>query len=233
MSVCNFFKRIKLAKGFLNHYPLKKEFGACGRNVQIEYPLYVQCRSKLFIENNVRIRAFCNIINATTETVTIKKYSVLAHNCTIVSNNHTKNVGIPHILAGALHLNDKSNNIVIGEDCWIGTNVTILSGANIGRGAIVAADSVVTKEVPPYAVVAGSPARIIKSVFTIEQIVEHEKYLYPQNERFSEEYLKKIFEEYYQGKGHSGMTLPLNDDIKRQIALQKEKTGYIEPDLEE
>lgn len=66
-------------------------------------------------------------------------------------------------------------NVVIGNDVWIGSNATILSGIKIGDGAVVGAESVVTKDVPPYAVVAGNPARIVKYRFTqpeIEQFLE-------------------------------------------------------------
>ena len=56
--------------------------------------------------------------------------------------------------------------IVIGDDAWIGYDCTILSGVTIGQGAVVAAGSVVTKDVPPYAVVGGTPARVIKYRFT-------------------------------------------------------------------
>lgn len=61
--------------------------------------------------------------------------------------------------------------VTIGNDVWIGTGVTILNGASIGDGAIVAAGSVVTKPVPPYAIVAGIPARLIRMRFP-EQMVD-------------------------------------------------------------
>lgn len=51
--------------------------------------------------------------------------------------------------------------IVVGDDVWIGINATILAGVTIGRGAIVAAGAVVTREVPPLAIVGGVPAKII------------------------------------------------------------------------
>lgn len=61
-------------------------------------------------------------------------------------------------------------NIVIGDDVWIGVRSTILSGVTVGQGAVIAAGSVVTKDVPPYAVVGGVPAKIIKYRFPEEII---------------------------------------------------------------
>ncbi|MGC9359920.1 MAG: acyltransferase [Anaerolineae bacterium] len=52
--------------------------------------------------------------------------------------------------------------IVIEEDCWLGGGATILAGVHVGRGAVIAAGSVVTRDVPPYAVVAGVPARVVR-----------------------------------------------------------------------
>ena len=61
-------------------------------------------------------------------------------------------------------------NPVIGNDVWIGRDVTIYSGVTIGDGAVIAGQSVVTQSVPPYAVVAGNPARIVKYRFDAETI---------------------------------------------------------------
>lgn len=62
-------------------------------------------------------------------------------------------------------------DIVIGDDVWIGVNVTILSGVKIGQGAIIAAGSVVTKDVEPYSIYGGVPARLIKKRFS-DEIIE-------------------------------------------------------------
>lgn len=59
--------------------------------------------------------------------------------------------------------------IRIGNDVWIGARVTILDGVNIGNGAVVAAGAVVTKDVPPYAIVGGVPAKIIKYRHPVEK----------------------------------------------------------------
>ena len=78
------------------------------------------------------------------------------------------------------------------NDVWIGCNVTILSGVTIGRGAIVAAGAVVTKDIPPYAIAGGVPAKVIKFKWSVEQILKHEAQLYEPRERFSKDYLENI-----------------------------------------
>ena len=71
-------------------------------------------------------------------------------------------------------------NTVVKDDVWIGANSTILSGVTINQGAIVAAGSIVTKDVPPYAIVAGNPAKIIKyrfneNIIKILETIDYEK----------------------------------------------------------
>ena len=67
--------------------------------------------------------------------------------------------------------------MVIEDGCWVGANVTILKGVTIGRGSVVAAGAVVTRSCPPYSIVGGVPARVIKPRFTAEEIAKHEKLL--------------------------------------------------------
>jgi acetyltransferase-like isoleucine patch superfamily enzyme len=72
----------------------------------------------------------------------------------------------------------RGHKVIIGDDVWIGFNSTILSGINIGRGSIVAAGSVVTKDIEPYSIVAGNPAKLINNRFSPMDILEHERKLY-------------------------------------------------------
>lgn len=62
-------------------------------------------------------------------------------------------------------------DVIIGNDVWIGTETLILSGVNIGDGAVIGARSVVVDDIPPYAIAAGNPARIVKRRFS-EPIIE-------------------------------------------------------------
>jgi acetyltransferase-like isoleucine patch superfamily enzyme len=69
--------------------------------------------------------------------------------------------------------------IVVRDDVWLGTGATIMSGVTIGQGAVVAACSVVTKDVPPYSIVGGNPAKVIRKRFddiVIEQLLKRADY---------------------------------------------------------
>lgn len=59
-----------------------------------------------------------------------------------------------------------AGEIVIGDDCWIGGHVTITKNVHIGKGSIVGANSVVTRDIPEYTIAAGNPAKVIRNRFT-------------------------------------------------------------------
>ena len=90
-------------------------------------------------------------------------------------------------------------DIVIDDDVWIGYGTTILSGVHIGQGAVVAAGAVVSKDVPPYAVAAGVPAKVIKFRFAPEIIEELMKIDYS---RLDETMIREHREELYQKLEH-------------------------------
>lgn len=67
--------------------------------------------------------------------------------------------------------------VVIEDDVWCGANVTILKGVTIGRGSVVAAGAVVTKSFPPYSIIGGVPAKLLRMRFTPTEIEQHERLL--------------------------------------------------------
>jgi len=94
--------------------------------------------------------------------VTMGNYVMLAPEVTITGSDHRFDVpGVPMIFSGRPQL----GSTIIGNDVWIGHRATLLAGISIGQGSIVAAGAVVTKDVPPYSIVAGVPARKIAERF--------------------------------------------------------------------
>ena len=213
------------------YFPSHSNLGSAGANSNIGIPTYVTSPEALHVEENCVIRWGAHILNNKNEHVYIKKYTVISTHCTIVTNNHHSTVGIPQVLLGASHINDTSTDLHIDEDVYVGTNVTILEGAHLGRGCIVGACSTVTKPVPPYALVVGSPAKIVGVKFSIDQILEHEEALYPKKERFSRAYLEELFANYYEGKKVFGVKTELTKKDLEALEQAKAKRGFIEPEL--
>jgi virginiamycin A acetyltransferase len=104
----------------------------------------------------------------------IGNFCAIGENVRIITSNHESNrLSLNYKLQDKLlnkrFINNKMG-VNIGNDVWIGDQVMILPGVNIGNGVIIAASAVVTKDIPPYSIVAGVPARIIKSRFSSDLI---------------------------------------------------------------
>ena len=232
MNIFNKINRLRKAiRWMIASTPLRSQLGFCAENAIFGYPMTIYKPKGLFLYENVKLHQFSCIINSKHEKVIIKKYSEIAAHSTFVTNNHISTVTIPQFLLGQSHINDKSRDIIVNEDCWIGTGVIVLAGVNVGRGSVIGAGSIVTKDIPPYAVVAGCPAKILAVKFSIPQIIEHEKALYPEKERFSLEYLHDLFETYFEGKKVFGTSDGIDKQAIETINKVKQQLHYIEPSI--
>ena len=113
--------------------------------------------------------------------VIIGKKCSIAMNCSFVFSNHITDMFTTYPANTSLFSHGIGNpssyskgDIIIKNDVWIGINCIILYGITIGNGAVIAAGSIVTKDVQPYAIVGGNPAKIIKYRFLKEIIDEIE-----------------------------------------------------------
>lgn len=154
------------------------------RDVQVTVP------DNLIMEEYCGLGPGAKILNLRAKFI-MKKYSFSGPDLMAVTGNHMAVVGIPmkfvdDKMKDELDLNHEyDKDIIVDEDVWIGARVTLLSGVHIGRGCIVSAGAVVTRDLPPYTICGGVPAKAIKQRWTVEQILDHEKSLYPENERLS------------------------------------------------
>ena len=123
-----------------------------GENSYVGTPILGACFNKTKIGKNVFING--NILLMARGGITIEDDVQIGANCQLISNNH--DMYDRHVLT--------CKPVIIKKCAWIGAGATILPGVCVGKYAVVGACSVVTKDVPDYAVVVGNPARLIKKL---------------------------------------------------------------------
>ncbi|KAK2743067.1 hypothetical protein FQN57_005023 [Myotisia sp. PD_48] len=126
----------------------------------IEAPIRVDYGFNIKVGEGAFINFNCVIID--TCLVTIGARTLLGPKVNIYSGTHPLDPAVRKGTKGP----ELGKEVHIGEDCWIGGNVDILPGVTIGRGSTIGAGSVVTKDVPPFHVAAGNPAKIIRRIET-------------------------------------------------------------------
>lgn len=129
--------------------------------------------------------------------VVIGKYCQLGVDVAIFTKNHPVNYMSTYInknlFNGELKKLRQENKIVIGNDVWVGHNVIVVGNVTIGNGAILAAGSVITKDVAPYTIVGGVPAKEIKKRFSDTIIKEIEELKWWDKNQTELEKLKPLF----------------------------------------
>lgn len=144
------------------------------RNIsyKAEFGRYVKIGDNVYINSNVKIGdySYCNC-GTRIDSGKIGRFCSISYDCIIGANEHpTKNIlthPITHNNAYKninININNfKQKNVpIIMDNVWIGAKCVIMRGITIGEGAIIAAGSVVTKDVAPYTIVGGIPAKVIK-----------------------------------------------------------------------
>ena len=111
--------------------------------------------------------------------LTIGKKVIFGPKPTIITGDHRIDIIGKYIIDVTVDekLPENDAPVVIEDDVWCGANVTILKGVTIGRGSVIAAGAVVTQSFPPYSIIGGVPAKLLKMRFTEEEIRAHESAL--------------------------------------------------------
>ncbi|KQL35089.1 MULTISPECIES: 2,3,4,5-tetrahydropyridine-2,6-dicarboxylate N-acetyltransferase [Bacillaceae] len=131
-----------------------------GINARIEPGAII--RDQVSIGDNaiIMLGAVINIGAVIGEGTMIDMGAILGGRATVGNNCH---IGAGAVLAGVIEP-PSATPVIVEDDVLIGANAVVLEGCRIGKGAVVAAGAVVTKDVPPYTVVAGTPAKVIKEI---------------------------------------------------------------------
>lgn len=138
----------------MNHYVDKLLPNGLPSSTTIWQPFYMDFGKNTTIGENVFINANVHIQDQ--GGVTIGNNVLIGHQTVLATLDHD----VQPDKRGILH----PAPIVIEDDVWIGSNVTITKGVTIGKGSILAAGAIVTKDVPPYSIAGGVPAKVIKQI---------------------------------------------------------------------
>lgn len=173
----------------------RSDFGYIADSVILTPTLSGNLRN-VYVYDNVGIGPHA-LLSTPNAKIIIKGNCAIAEHLTIHTGNHARVIGkfVTDITA-ANKPEGFDKDVIIEKDVWIGSNVTILAGVHIGRGATIAAGAVVNKDIPPYCIAGGVPAKPIRFYWSIDEILKHEAQLYPQEERMSREKLEFIIEKY-------------------------------------
>lgn len=134
------------------------------------------CSGKLNIGRFVSINGPGTRISCRLNSINIGSFSSIASNVIIQEDYHNYNRPTSYFIMKNIFKDNINKDIFtkgsinIEEDVWVGSNTVILSGVTVGRGAIIGAGSVVTKDIPKYAIACGNPAKIVKYRFDNETI---------------------------------------------------------------
>ena len=149
----------------------------------IFYPYTIEGIKNIVMANNVTIGVGSTIFTTGAKLI-FKGHFVSGPHLTVITGDHISVIGKFFDEVSMLdkqrldpnHISDK--DVIIEEDVWCGANVCILKGVTIGRGSIIAAGAVVTKDIPPYSIAGGVPAKVIRKRMEEKEIAIHESLIY-------------------------------------------------------
>jgi acetyltransferase-like isoleucine patch superfamily enzyme len=169
----------------LRMYLLRPLFAAHGRNFHFD-PDGFYSYENISVGDDVSL-GWRPTLLAAKSTITIGSHVMFGPEVMIIGGRHNTSV-VGQFMTDVHDKRPEDDlGVVLEDDIWIGSRAIILRGVRIARGSIVGAGSIVTKSVPPYAIVVGSPAKVVKFRWDVETILEHERQLYPPEKRLSRE----------------------------------------------
>ena len=172
-----------MLKKYLKNYLLSRRLRnitSYGSNVWIGSDCKIQ--GNVIVGSNVNIGRGTELVS-TLATIYIHDYVVMGPEVSIYTGDHAIDILGKHIIEVSDkdkllgEISNYDQDVTIESGCWIGTRAIILKGVKIGRGSVIGAGAIVTKDVPPYTIYVGVPSSKTKPRFNEEQIIQHERRL--------------------------------------------------------
>lgn len=168
-------------------------FRRCGKRCNIDPDAFYSF-SNIEIGDDVSIGRGA-VLLAGKSRIIIGNKVMFGPNVTLVGGGHNTSVVGRYMYDVHEKRPDDDRGVIVEDDVWVGTGAIILRGVRLRRGCVVAAGALVTKEVPPYAIAGGMPAKVLSYRFDIDTILAHEAQLYPPEQRLSRETLARSADE--------------------------------------
>lgn len=146
---------------------MMKTFNSVGKNVSIMEGFYIRGNHNVRLGNNVSIGPNATFM-CTRAPIEIGNDVMFGPGVTLITGDHRIDIIDKKMIEITENekLPENDQPIIIEGDNWIGANVTILKNVRVGTGAVIAANSLVNRNVPPYSIVAGVPAKVVKMRFS-------------------------------------------------------------------
>lgn len=144
--------------------PIKRNMvSTCGKDVYFGRNSKISGWKNVHIDDHVSIGSNCEFLT-TKAKIVLKDHIMFGPNVMVITGNHRIDILDKFMcdISDDMKRPEDDQDVIFEGDNWIGANAIILKGVTVGRGSVIAAGAVVTKNVPEYAVVGGNPARIIK-----------------------------------------------------------------------
>lgn len=193
-----------IALSFYHNYLANRrgKFGYIHPTAFVRLPTIIKGIENVYLHENTHLLSNTMVL-ATRAKFIMKKNSGAAEGLIVITGNH---MFVPGTISNEVSdkmkdeqdiRNEFDKDVIIDEEVWLGAKVTIMPGVHVSRGCDIGAGTVLRKSTPPYSIIIGNPGKVVGFRYTPEEIIEHEKNIYPEEERLPLSLLENNYEKYF------------------------------------
>lgn len=186
--------KISSLSGRIFYYYYLNKFAKHGTDITFTPTNSIIYYNHISLGNSIYIGPGALLMATSESHIYIKDKVLIGPKVSIIAGDHSTHIKgklmFDYKVEDKLSIDDQP--VIIENDVWIGVGAIILKGITINRGSIIAAGALITKDVPPYSIVGGVPAKLLKFRWNPQEILLHESMIYPKEQRLSEQEIINI-----------------------------------------